>query len=261
MPRVTVIMGLYNCALTLPDAFDSLLVQSFDDFQIIVCDDGSNDDTYTVANEYANKYKNILLLQNSKNMGLNYTLNRCLQYVDSEYCARMDGDDISLPSRLEKEVAFLDNHPEYAIVSCPMAYFDEKGIFRMGKGKGEVVKKDFIYGSPIPHAPCMIRTSAIKEVNGYSVDDRLLRVEDYDLWMRMYAHGYKAYILSEVLYKMRDDRLAKKRRTWFGRRNEMYAMNTGFKMLGLRWYYQIFALRPLLAHIAPNWLYNLYHKH
>lgn len=258
--RVTVLMGVYNCASTLTEALDSLYKQTFRDFCIVLCDDGSVDDTYLIAEDYANRHHNITLLRNVGNIGLNLTLNHCLEYADTDFCARMDGDDISLPTRFEKEVAFLDSHPDYSIVSCPMVYFDENGDFRTGKGKGEIYKRDFLYGSPICHAPSMIRTSALRSVGGYAVDNRLLRVEDYNLWMRMYAEGHKAYMLPEALYKMRDDRNAKKRRNWQGRKNEMYAMNTGFRLLGFPWYCQFYALRPLLAHLAPDWMYSFVHK-
>ena len=260
MARISVLMGIYNCASTLSEALDSLYAQTFQDFKIILCEDGSKDDTYAVAKQYAERHDNIVLLCNERNMGLNYTLNRCLEHADTEYCARMDGDDISLPERFEKEINFLDEHPEYAIVSCPMIYFDEQGEFKRGCGRGEINKEDFLLGSPISHAPSMTRTDALKRVGGYAVDKRLLRVEDYNLWMRMYAKGYNAYTLFEPLYKMRDDRNAKARRNWESRKNEFYAMRTGFSMLGLPWYTQIYAIRPILAHIAPRCVYNIIHR-
>jgi len=260
MARISVLMGIYNCAPTLAEALDSLYAQTYQDFKIILCDDGSKDNTYEVAKEYADKHDNIVLVKNEKNMGLNYTLNHCLEYADTEYCARMDGDDISLPTRFEKEIKFLDEHSEYAIVSTPMIYFDEHGDFRVGKGKGEPQKTDFLSGSPFCHAPCMIRTEAYRKVDGYTVDKRLLRVEDDHLWFKLYAAGYRGYNLNEALYKMRDDRNAVARRTWQSRINEMYVRHIGFKMLKLPWYTQIYALRPLLAYLAPRFLYQLYHR-
>lgn len=259
-PRITILIGIYNCAPTLVEALDSLMAQTYKAFKVVLCDDGSKDETLKVAERYAHNHDNIIVIKNERNMGLNFTLNHCLEYADTEYVARMDGDDISMPTRFEKEIKFLDSHPEYAIVSSPMIYFDEQGDFRIGTQGGEVTKKDFFHGSPICHAPSMTRTEALKSVGGYAVDKRLLRVEDYNLWFRMYAAGYKAYNLSEPLYKMRDDRNAIARRNWMTRRNEMYAMSTGFKMLGMPWYTQIYALRPLIAHIVPSWFYKLYHR-
>ena len=110
-PRISVLMGIYNCATTLPEAIDSLYAQTYKDFKLILCDDGSTDNTYEVAKKYADKYDNIVLLRNEKNMKLAYTLNHCLEYADTEYVARMDGDDISIPERFEKQIKFLDTHP------------------------------------------------------------------------------------------------------------------------------------------------------
>lgn len=260
MARISVLMGIYNCAPYLQEALDSLYSQTFQDFKIILCDDGSKDETYAIARQNAEEHDNIVLVKNEKNMGLNYTLNHCLELADTEYIARMDGDDISLPARFEKEIKFLDEHPEYAVVSAPMIYFDEHGDFRVGKGNGEVKKKDFIHGSPICHAPCMARTAAFKAVGGYSVDKKLLRLEDYHLWFKLFAAGYKLYMLNEPLYKMRDDRNAVARRNWMNRCNEAYVKHIGFKMIGLPWYNQIFVIVPIIKYMMPKFVYNYFHR-
>ena len=253
-------MGIYNCASTLQEALDSLYAQTFQDFEIILCDDGSKDDTYAVALENQRQHSNIVLLRNEQNLGLNATLNKCLAAAKGEYIARMDGDDISLPTRFEKQVKFLDEHPEYAVVSAPIIYFDENGEFRRGKGKGEVVARDFVHGSPICHAPCMARTEVFRSVGGYSVDDRLLRVEDYHLWFKIFAAGHKMYMMDECLYKMRDNREAFKRRTFRSRVNEAYVKSVGYRMIDLPFYYQVFALRPLLIAMLPDCIYRILHK-
>lgn len=259
--RISVIMGIYNCATTLAEALDSLLAQTYQGFKVIMCDDGSSDDTYSVARKYVEKYPGkFILIKNDRNRGLNYTLNHCLEYADTEYIARMDGDDISLPNRFEKEIEFLDTHTEYAIVSGPMNYFDEYGIFRTGKRVGEVKKKDFLRGTPFCHAPCMVRKEAYDKVGGYSVAPELLRVEDYHLWFKMYTAGYKGYNLSFPIYNMRDDRNAKKRRNFKGYLNEARLKSKGFIMFHLPIYYQLFALRPLIVGLMPSFIYNILHK-
>ena len=260
MVRISVLMGIYNCASTLVEALDSLYDQTYQDFKIILCEDGSSDDTYAVAEKYAKSHDNIILLRNERNMGLNYTLNRCLDLADTEYIARMDGDDISLSHRFETEINFLDAHPEYAVVSGPMIYFDADGDFRTGRGKGEVKKQDFIMGSPICHAPCMARTDAFKAVGGYSVGDRFLRAEDYHLWFKLFAAGYKLYMLNDVIYKMRDDRNAFNRRTFQCRKNIAYVMHKGFIMIGLPWYTQVFTLKPILMYFVPTSFYRRFHN-
>ncbi len=253
-------IGIYNCASTLDEALDSLYNQTFQDFKIILCDDGSSDNTYQVAKSHADAHDNIILIRNVKNMGLNYTLNRCLEYADTEYCARMDGDDISLPTRFEKEVKFLDEHPEFAIVTTPMKYFDAGGIFRVGTGGREPKLTDFPKASPFCHAPCMVRKEAYDAVDGYTVDKKLLREEDYHLWIKMYKAGYRGYTIDEALYMMRDDRNAARRRTFKSRCNEAYVKHLACKMLGLPFYYHIHCLKPLILGVMPVWMYRWLYK-
>ncbi len=261
MARVTVIIGIYNCATTLVEALDSLYAQTFQDFKIVLCEDGSSDNTYQVAEEYALKHDNILLLRNEKNLGLNVTLNRCLEHVDTEYVARMDGDDISLPTRFEKEVEFLDGHPEFAFVSSPMVYFDDRGDFRVGKATPEPRKEAFLYGRTFCHAPVMIRHEAYKAVGGYSVSKYLLRVEDQHLWLKLYQKGFRGYNLSEPLYKMRDDRNASRRRNFLNRRNEIYLKLLVCREFNLSWWhYPESVMIPMAKWLMPRWLYERYHK-
>lgn len=255
-------MGIYNCASTLQEALDSLYTQTYQDFKVILCDDGSSDNTLEIALTNAQLHNNVIVIRNEKNMGLNYTLNHCLEYADTEYVARMDGDDISLPTRFEKEVKFLDEHPEYAIVSTPMIHFDENGEFGRGKiEEGEPSKSRFNYGSPFCHAPCMVRREAYFAVGGYSVDKRLLRVEDYHLWMKMCAAGYKGYNLGEHLYMMRDDCNAVARRNVRARMNGIYAHWIAYRTLRLSLIGFIrYATGNIIRAYAPSFVYNYFHK-
>ena len=258
--KISVIMAVYNCANTLQEALDSLYCQSYKKFKIILCDDGSTDDTLLIAEHNAAKHKNVVLIKNETNKGLNYSLNHCLQYADTEFCARMDGDDISLPVRFEKELAFLESNSEYAVVSTPMIYFDDNGEFRRGVGCGEILKTNFLHGTPICHAPCMFRTDVVKSVGGYADGEEYRRVEDYHLWFKLFSKGYKLFELDECLYKMRDDRNAKNRRRWIGRRNTFTLMNKGFRMIGLPWWSHIFSLRPIITYLLPDFVYTYFHK-
>lgn len=260
MARISVLMGIYNCAPYLQEALDSLYAQTYQDFKIILCDDGSKDETYAIAQRNAEEHDNIVLIRNEKNMGLNYTLNHCLEYADTEYCARMDGDDISLPTRFEEEIKFLDKHPEYAIVTTPMKHFDENGIYRVNYGGHKPKIEDFPKHTPFCHAPCMIRTKAYMAVDGYTVADNLLREEDYHLWIKMYVKGFRGYTLEEPLYMMRDDRNAARRRNFKARKNEAYVKHLAVKMLGLPFYYNVYCIPPLIKGIMPNWLFYLLYR-
>ena len=266
MAKVSILMGIYNCAPTLPEAIDSILAQTFSDWQLILCEDGSQDDTYAVAMAYQAQYpEKILLLRNERNMGLNHTLNRCLAAATGEYVARMDGDDISLPRRLEKEAAFLDAHPEYAIVSTPMIFFDEHGDWGRCSCIEKPEKRDFIHHSPVHcHAPCMIRLEALEAVGGYTEDRRMLRFEDVNLWYKLYAKGYTGYNLDEPLYKMRDDQAATRRRGLRSRMNGVYVTWVGFRLFRFPWYLYGYVVLDFAKHfikgIMPEWLYLKFHR-
>ena len=261
MASISVIMGIYNCASTLQEALDSLYEQTFQDFEIILCDDGSEDDTLLVAKRNQEKHSNIVLLKNDRNEGLNYALNKCLSVAKGKYIARMDGDDISLSTRFEKEYAFLETHPQYAIVSTPMEYFDENGVFKIGKiSKPEPSKKDLIKGTPFAHAACMVRREAYHMVGGYVEGKYLRRCQDDHLWVKMYAQGYRGYNLREPLYKMRDNRQAFVRRKYRYRVTETYVKLLAIKKCKLPFWYSVYALKPLIVGLLPWRIYNYFHR-
>lgn len=261
MKKISIIMGIYNCEKYIKESIESILNQTYNEWELIMCDDSSIDNTYNIALEYANKNSDkIKLIKNEKNMGLNYTLNRCLKMVKSDYVARQDGDDISLPNRLEKELKFLEDNCEYAMVTSSMITFDENGDWGIIKNNEIPTIYDFIKGSPINHAPCLIRKKVLDEVGGYTVDPKLLRVEDYHLWFKIYEKGYKAYSIQEPLYKMRDDKNAQKRRNWKNRINEVRVKKIGFKMLKIPPIYYIYVFRPIAVGLLPKKIYNYLHK-
>lgn len=257
--RITVLMGIYNCSNTLLEALDSLYSQTYKGFKVVLCDDASTDNTYQIALDYSKKHDNIILLKNEVNRGLNITLNKCLEFADTEYCARMDGDDISLPTRFEKELAFLDTHPEFDIVSCPMLHFDEKGIWRIGKAIEYPQSKDFKFYAPFCHAPSMVRKSAYDKVNGYSTDPRMRRGQDYYLWYKMYKAGLKGYNIQEPLYMMRDDKNAIKRRSIKSRLRGVKMHLEILRGLNIKYPYFIVSVN-LLKILIPPFLVPIFRK-
>ena len=139
-------------------------------------------------------------------------------------------------------------------------YFDDNGIWGHSNSKEIPSKNDFIKGSPFCHAPCMIRKKVLSEVGRYTVDSKLLRVEDYHLWFKIYAKGYVGYNIQEPLYKMRDDNDAYIRRNWKNRINEARVRFIGYKMLKLPIYSYIYCLRPIVLFFLPSKLYLVLHK-
>lgn len=249
--KISVLMGIYNCAQTLEQAVHSIQAQTYTNWELILCDDGSTDSTYQIAARLAMADERIILLKNEKNLGLNYTLNHCLSHATGSYIARMDGDDDCVPCRFEKQLAFLESQDSFAIVSTPMIFFDEHGEWGQTTAKAFPTKEDVVCGSPICHAPVMMRKECMDTVNGYTVDSRLLRVEDVDLWIRLYAAGYRCCNLDEPLYKMRNDKTALKRRKYKYRINSTYARLRGCSLLHLGPLCYIKAFRPMLIGLVP----------
>ena len=245
-------MGIYNCESTLTEAIDSLLAQTMPDWQLIMCDDGSEDGTFRVAKEYAQNYSNISLISNDKNQGLAATLNYCLESVNTEFTARMDGDDICSPDRFEKQFNFLNENTEYALVSTAMNLFNESGVFGKVIPKFKPTRIDFIYGTPHCHAPMMMYTSVLREIGGY--DSSLKRAQDYDLWSRFYQAGYLGANLEEPLYSMRDDQAATTRRSFKVRLLEVKLRYRVFKRLDIPLRYRVLIFQPLVKALVPSFL-------
>ena len=258
-PLISVIMGIYNCADTLPKAVECITNQSYRNWELIMCDDCSKDSTLKVAKFLEKKDSRIKVIHNNENMTLAPTLNRCLAIAKGTYIARMDGDDTCSPERLEKEVVFLESHPEYAIVSCSMSLSNEEGIFRIIEHKEQPEIRDFIYRNQHCHAGCMIRTDAIRTVHGYSESAKYKRVEDYDLWIRMYKSGYRGYNLKEVLYDMFDSEKALKRRSLSNRLNESRVIFEACQASKVSSFHYFRVAIPIVKWFVPTGVYRIQH--
>lgn len=259
-PLISVLMGIYNCADTLEEAVQCIIKQTYTNWELILCDDCSTDRTLQIAETLAKRDKRIIVLKNKKNLTLAPTLNRCLQIARGKYVARMDGDDLCATERFEKELKFLEEHPEYALVSCQMNLFDDDGVYRTIVHPSNPDKEGWVRKSQFCHAGCMIRTEVLRELNGYSESSTKKRVEDYDLWVRMYAKGYIGYNLQEALYDMRDDRNALHRRTYQNRINEARVKYNACKELKLKKRYYIWIISPILKWLTPSFFYKMMHK-
>ncbi len=247
--HISVIMATYNCADTLRQSVDSVLAQTYTDFKFIICDDCSTDDTYSILKQYEADYPDkFLIIKNEKNSKLPFSLNHCLKYADGEYCARMDGDDYIAPDRFEKQVEFLKNNPDIQLVGCALQTFDdEKGMGRVIYCREYPEKLHLLDAPCFPHAAIMTYTSVYNALGGYTVSKRTVRSQDYDLWFRFFAKGFKGANLQEPLYFMREDEFSFLRRK---PRLYLWLMVTkwkGYRLLKfpLKYYWHI--LLPLVA--------------
>ena len=257
--KISVIMGIYNCESTLSFAIDSILEQTYKNWELIMCDDCSTDSTYVIANTYKIKYPDkIILLKNEANLKLSYSLNCCLKYATGYYIARMDADDISSPDRFLKQVDFLKTHSEYDLVSTGMTPFDEKFIYKPRILKKIPDKYDLVKSSCFSHATIMTTKKVFDLLGGYRVSKMTSRSQDYDLWFRFFYNGLKGYNMQESLYYVREDKKAFGRRKWWVRWNNMKIKYYGFKLLQFPIWYYPYIVTPLYKMIVPPSLVYLY---
>ena len=244
-------MGIYNCANTLEQAVASIQNQTYTNWELILCEDGSSDNTYEVAQMLAATDSRIVLLRNGKNLGLNATLNRCFAVATGEYIARMDGDDDCMPDRFEKQVRFLENNPQYQIVSSAMILFDENGEWGRFTSPEYPQPEDTVSGTAFCHAAVMLKKDSMDRVGGYTEDRRMIRVEDVNLWIKLYAAGCRGYNFQEPLYRMRNDQNALNRRKYIYRINSTYVRLQGCKALNLGPISYLAAFKPMIYGLIP----------
>lgn len=204
-PLISVLMPVYNGQRYLAEAVQSIVQQTFKDFEFLMVDDGSTDDSLAMVTAFASQDKRIRLIP-QRHQGLVAALNQGLAQAKGLFIARMDADDISLPERFDKQVAFLLAHPECAVVGSRLLAIDPKGRplnVQLDRFSHEAIDAAHIQGlgGAIPHPAAMMRTDALKEVQGYR--NLFPHVEDLDLWFRLTDKGYRLANLEAVLLKYR----------------------------------------------------------
>lgn len=204
-PRVSVVMPVHNAERFLGEAIASVLGQTYRALELVVVDDGSTDRSWEIATEHARHDARVRPFRNERNLGIVRTRNRAFAEADprSAYFAIMDSDDVSLPTRIEHQVAFLDAHPDHALVGGHNIVIDEAsreiGWRRYPTTHQDIVRVITRY-NPIAQPTATLRRSALEDIGGY--DERYPRCQDYDLWLRM-ASRFKLANLDEPTLKYR----------------------------------------------------------
>jgi tetratricopeptide (TPR) repeat protein len=188
VPAISVLMSVYNGEAYLAEAVDSILGQSFRDFEFVIINDGSTDGTGPLLKKYAAQDSRIVLIE-QENTGLVGALNRGLAAARAPYIARMDADDIALPDRLARQYEYLEKHPDIAVLGAAITLIDQDNqrIRDIAYPQGDAEISAFIKkGSPLAHPVVMMRTDIIRALGGYRAAYR--HAEDYDLWLRVFEH-------------------------------------------------------------------------
>lgn len=202
MARVSVVMAVYNGERYLREAVDSILEQTFTDFEFLIIDDGSTDGTQGILRAYEDS--RIRVLVNEQNAGLTRSLNRGLQAARGEFIARQDADDVSEPERLEKQIAFLDANPEVALLGSWYSIIDTQSNYQQQirpPCEHREICWDLLFYCPFVHSAVMLRRELVlREVGPY--DESYGYSQDYDWWCRI-ADALPVANLPEYLVRYR----------------------------------------------------------
>jgi glycosyltransferase involved in cell wall biosynthesis len=202
-PRISVLLPVYNGAPYLQAAIDSVLQQSYSDFELIVINDGSTDETAEILDRITDSRVRVI---HQTNHGLALTLNRAVKEALGEYLVRQDADDLCLPQRFERQIAFLDAHPEHALVGSWTRILEiEAETARGHRHPTENGELQFLllFDSYFVHSSVMMRSAALREVGAYPTDPERNPPEDFDLWSRI-ARRYQVANIDDVLQLYRE---------------------------------------------------------
>lgn len=197
-------MPTYNDANYLPEAIESILKQTYQDFEFIIINDRSTDNTAEILTGYQQQDERIIVLNNSKNLGVARSLNRGIKIARGEYIARMDSDDVSLPQRFERQIVYLEAHPEIGVLGTQLVFIDESGELApeykwQPPTSSSLTIWHMLYSTTLCHPSLMMRLSCLDTVDGYDAD---YANEDAHLFMNL-AFVTKLTNLDEVLIEYR----------------------------------------------------------
>ena len=198
--KVSVLMAVYNGERYLRQSVESILNQTYSDFEFIILDDGSNDSTLSILNEYAPRDRRMVLVRNETNIGLARSLNLGLELAQGEYIARMDADDISMPERLAVQVAYLETHSDIGVLGSKAYFVDDEMSTINYPENPDYLKWCLCFYNPIAHPSVMYRHSLIDSVGGYNEEYQF--AQDYELWGRL-SGITKLSNFQQVLVQMR----------------------------------------------------------
>ncbi len=195
-------MSVYNGAKYLREAIDSVLTQSMADFEFLIVNDGSMDNSLEIIKSYNDA--RIILLDNEKNLGLIASLNKGLAVARGKYLARFDADDICCSNRLEEQYNFLENNPDIAVCGSWAEIIDENGKavdhYNYPPLENKAIKKYLFWHNPFIHPTVMVRREILAAAGGYN--KKFKHIEDYELWTRVLAKFQGANI-PQTLIKYR----------------------------------------------------------
>jgi glycosyltransferase EpsE len=260
MKKVAVIVPVYNMSKQEKDflkMLHSIENQTYKNREIIICDDGSNDDTYEMLNRILKGKENITLLRNEKNLNAAATRNYCIDNTSAEYIAIQDADDYSDLSRIEKQIYFLENNRHFDFVGSWAYRIENDKKIGIIYGLEKPEKEDFLNDIPLCHASITFRREILISVDKYNTNIKY--GEDYDLLMRLYTMGYKGYCIQEPLYSYITDH-AYVKKSLFEYFKLAKVRYKGFRNLNLLPKGFIYVFKPLISYFIPAYFLNKFRE-
>jgi glycosyltransferase involved in cell wall biosynthesis len=260
-PLVSVIMSVYNGEKYLKECIESILNQTYKNFEFLIIDDNSKDNSYNILKEYAEKEPKIKLFKNDQNMGLTKNLNFLILKSKGEYLARMDADDISFKNRLESQINFIKSNEDIDILGSFAIDIDEEGKeknLRKVPITLSEIKNILPKVNPIIHPTVLMKKSSLKKINFYN--EKYRTSQDYELWYRAIANNLNLYNMPEPLIYYRVNNDYYKRKSWKYRINDFKLKRECYKIINLPFYKYYNLLIPLILAITPEWGYKLLKK-
>lgn len=257
--KVSIIMGIYNCEDTLEESIESILNQTYQDWELIMCDDGSMDSTFAIANEFSRNDERIIVMKNEQNLGLAKALNHCLKHCTGQYIMRHDGDDLMATERIEEQVEYMNTH-ECDVCGSGAFLFDKDGVWGIRQPPKIPSKNTMVLGAPFLHPTVMMKHEKLLEVGGYSENDiTKQRLEDYDLWMKFFEKGFILHNIQKPLIYFRENKESYDRKSRRFRIAETKARLEACRRLNISYVRRILALKPLLVMLMPKVILRKYH--
>lgn len=202
--KISVIMPVFNAERFLAEAIESILNQTYRDFELIIINDGSTDNSENIIMSYNDK--RIKYVKNEENLKLIKTLNKGIELAHGDYIARMDSDDVSLPDRFERQINAFQKNPSIDFINGRAYDMNENGALSgkswYGPVSPEAIRHICLFASIICHPSIMIKAALLKKYK-YRDDDSVLHIEDYDLWIRLLLDGYKCFSMEQPVLKYR----------------------------------------------------------
>ncbi|HEX2965941.1 MAG TPA: glycosyltransferase family A protein [Syntrophorhabdaceae bacterium] len=257
---MSIVICAYNAARVIGRAIQSLTKQTFTDWECIICDDASSDNTWTAIQDLTKGFNNFKVIKNETNLGPASSRNRCVEIAKGEFLAIQDADDWSSPERLERQVEYLDRHLEVNAVGSYAALLGNDET-QWGVMKPPLLprKEDWVRGPQIIHASVLFRTVDFVALGGYTGGMRF--AEDYDLWVRFVTNGKKISTIPEVLYSIRSDVNDYTRKGLSQRWSEMAVVLRAFRSLHCSVWQLVYLGKPFIAGILPARLLHSFHRY